>query len=1145
VKSIGARFLLPLGVIAVFFSVFILHQTYQASRENAEGLMSEQAALALEFNLAIRDYATEKIRPAMERALGKDAFIPEAMSTFFISKAVSERVQRNFPAIITRFSSESPRNPLNLAGPDELRMIEYFRRNPTVSRQSEEIRIEGRRYQALFTPKWMKQECLHCHGDPKDAPAELIRRYGSTAGFYRKVGDVAGLDMVAVPLDAMNLLLAKEARGRSLTLGAGIAFLFGLILITFHIVVTRRLRTMAEHLHQIAADAEGPWKVPVEVGGNDEVNLVGEAFNKLLSQLRDSHDLLEKRVLERTEELRQSNDQLQVELAERKRAEEAARQREREANRLAQENAIMADIGSIINASLELDEVYERFARELRKLIPSDRIVINLVDHREKVARIAYVSGGDLSDRMKGAAVPLNAGLAGWIVQSRQAAIIPSGEIGEYARRFPGLGPAVRAGYRSIMAVPLISKGVVISNILFWSTSPDRYSEEDLRLASRVGYQITSAIVNSLTFADQKRAEKALQESEQRFKDLYDNAPTGYHEYDLEGRITSVNQTELDLLGYTMEEMLGKFVWSLCAEPELVRVEILSKLEGVPSADLEFERKYRRKDGSLFPVLIKNRTVLDEQGRMRGVRSTLQDITEQKRAEQELREKDEFTSSLLKHSPIAVQVLNEDTSIQYVNLAHEKLTGYRADEIVGKRAPYPWWAEGTTVRERVEHLRTGVTGIEKSFRKKNGETFWVEITSTPLIGDREPKYALTIWVDITERKRAEEEKEKLQARLQRAQKMEAIGTLAGGVAHDLNNLLSGIVSYPDLLLMQLPEGSPFRKPVMTIRESGKRAAAIVQDLLTLARRAVPTTEVVDLNGVVSEYLRSPEYEKLISFHPNVQVRTRLEPGLLHLLGSPLHLSKTLMNLISNAAEAMPQGGEVLVTTENRYVESPIRGYDHVEGGDYVVLSVTDTGVGISPADRERIFEPFYTKKIMGRSGTGLGMAVVWGAVKDHKGYIDVLSIEGKGTTFTLYFPVTRKEPVTENGPVAVERHNGKGETILVVDDVETQREIASALLSYLGYGVAAVSSGEEAVEYVKKSPVDLIVLDMIMSPGMDGLETYRKIRELRPSQKAILASGFSETFRVREAQTLGAGQYIRKPYTLGKIAAAVRNELDC
>jgi CheY-like chemotaxis protein len=274
------------------------------------------------------------------------------------------------------------------------------------------------------------------------------------------------------------------------------------------------------------------------------------------------------------------------------------------------------------------------------------------------------------------------------------------------------------------------------------------------------------------------------------------------------------------------------------------------------------------------------------------------------------------------------------------------------------------------------------------------------------------------------------------------------------------------------------------------------------------------------------------------------VETDLDQELLNISGSPVHLSKAIMNLVSNASEAMPNGGRIFISAKNQYIDKPIRGYDEVAEGDYVVLSISDTGMGISPEDMDRIFDPFYTKKVMGRSGTGLGMAVVWGTVKDHKGYIDAQSTDGKGTTFTLYFPVTREEAVRDKLSISIEDYKGKGESILVVDDVEDQRVIASGMLKKLGYSITAVSSGEEAVEYLKEHTVDLIVLDMLMDPGIDGLETYERILEFHPNQKAIIASGFSETDRVKEALKLGVGQYIRKPYTMGNIGIAVRTELD-
>jgi signal transduction histidine kinase/ActR/RegA family two-component response regulator len=398
--------------------------------------------------------------------------------------------------------------------------------------------------------------------------------------------------------------------------------------------------------------------------------------------------------------------------------------------------------------------------------------------------------------------------------------------------------------------------------------------------------------------------------------------------------------------------------------------------------------------------------------------------------------------------------------------------------------------------------------------------------------------------EAQERIRSERQRHELEERLVRSQKMEALGLLAGGVAHDLNNVLSGIVSYPELILMDLAPDNPLRKKVLGIQQSGQRAAAIVQDLLALARRGVAQTRVLNLNTeVIAEYLESPEFVKLRSYHPAVAVDIRLADDLMNIKGSPIHLRKTLMNLVSNAAEAQLKGGRIVIATENRYVDRPISGYDNVVEGDYVVLHVEDFGTGIAAEDLNRIFEPFYTKKVMGRSGTGLGMAVVWGTVQDHHGYIDVDSRIDRGTRFDLYFPVTREAAEKQDVAATLDDYRGRGETILVIDDVEEQRQIASELLARLNYRVETITSGEAAVEYLRTHCADILLLDMIMDPGIDGLETYRRIIAIHPGQKCLITSGFAENDRVKEALSLGAGGYIRKPYTMEKIGTALKRTL--
>jgi CheY-like chemotaxis protein len=250
-----------------------------------------------------------------------------------------------------------------------------------------------------------------------------------------------------------------------------------------------------------------------------------------------------------------------------------------------------------------------------------------------------------------------------------------------------------------------------------------------------------------------------------------------------------------------------------------------------------------------------------------------------------------------------------------------------------------------------------------------------------------------------------------------------------------------------------------------------------------------------------------------------------------------------MNLVANASEAIEGSGTVTISTANRYLDEPLKGYEDVRIGEYAVLSVSDDGSGISAEDLERIFEPFYTKKVMGRMGTGLGLAVVWNTVQDLKGYINVKSSE-KGTVFELFFPVTREEVTGIEEEVPLEDYLGHGEKILVVDDEERQREIASGILTRLGYNAEAVSSGEDAIEYVKANPVDLILLDMVMPKGINGRKTYEEIIKIRPGQKAIIASGYAKTKEVDMAQKLGAGKYIKKPYTLAKVGLAVKEELE-
>ncbi|BBO84404.1 hypothetical protein DSCO28_49700 [Desulfosarcina ovata subsp. sediminis] len=510
-------------------------------------------------------------------------------------------------------------------------------------------------------------------------------------------------------------------------------------------------------------------------------------------------------------------------------------------------------------------------------------------------------------------------------------------------------------------------------------------------------------------------------------------------------------------------------------------------------------------------------------------------VTKQ-RAETAYRNSEAKYRALVNHASEAIFIVQEGR-LKYVNPKASELVGITEKHLLDEpidRFIHP--SDQAFMHWYTEQQKNVSASRMCTFRMVNekSDIIWVRLNTTPIEWER--KFAtLNFLSDISEEKR-------LADQLQRAEKMETVGMLAGGVAHDLNNILSGLVSYPDLLLMDLPEDSPLRKPILTMQKSGQKAALIVQDLLTLARRSVPRMEVVSLNTIVQDYLASPEFSKLQSFHPKVSIQSSLAPDLLNIQGASVHLSKTVMNLISNAAEACHQENTITISTSNQYVDRPIGGYEAVKEGDYVLLKVQDTGEGISPKDIQRIFEPFYSKKVMGHSGTGLGMAVVWGTVKDHHGYIDLKSNLGKGTEVSIYFPVTRETAVETIEPSILEL-KGNGQRILIVDDVEEQRSIASSILTKLGYQPYVVSSGEEAISHLKTTSADLVILDMIMDPGMDGLDTYKEILKLHPGQKTVIASGFAETDRVKEMQRMGAGPYLCKPYTLVTIGNVIKSAL--
>jgi PAS domain S-box-containing protein len=516
-------------------------------------------------------------------------------------------------------------------------------------------------------------------------------------------------------------------------------------------------------------------------------------------------------------------------------------------------------------------------------------------------------------------------------------------------------------------------------------------------------------------------------------------------------------------------------------------------------------------------------------------------LAERNDAIRESKKQEQLLFYAINQSHDSVVITDTEGSIEFVNPAFSRITGYTRSEAIGcnprilqsgkhPRKFYDVMWETLTRGETWKGLIIN--------KRKNGEEYQEEATISPVL-DRfgNTHHFVAMKRDVTQ-------EVVLERKLARAEKMQAIGLMAGGVAHDLNNILSGIVSYPELLLRQLPQDSKLRKPLMAIHESGNRAATVVADLLTVARGAAAAREVHDLSRMVREFIDSPECLNLKALYPEISCQENLDAAKPYISCSPVHIKKCLMNLVTNAAEAVGARGIIKVATRNQYLVPDKDSELVLPEGDYIVLSVEDNGAGISDTDLEHIFEPFYTRKMMGRSGTGIGLTVVWNTVRDHGGKVEVESNAG-GTVFRLYFPVVaeedRKAADDDNEAVNL---NGNQEHILVVDDEPQLRDIAAQILKRLNYRVTLVESGERAVELLKKLSPDLVLIDMLMEPGMNGRQTFEEIVKRHPDQKVIIVSGFSESHDVKVALRLGAKGFLKKPYSIEQLGMAVKASLS-
>jgi PAS domain S-box-containing protein len=522
--------------------------------------------------------------------------------------------------------------------------------------------------------------------------------------------------------------------------------------------------------------------------------------------------------------------------------------------------------------------------------------------------------------------------------------------------------------------------------------------------------------------------------------------------------------------------------------------------------------------------------------------SIIRDITERRRAQLALEQSEARFRKVVESAPEAIVVEREGV-IQYVNLVALGLLGVSSPaDVVGRQLSdfiHPDEREDSRRRSDAVAQGLSVPFVERRYVRPDGEIITAENSAVPIDYDRQPA-SLIFFRDISERKKSEEERTQLEAQLRQAQKMESIGRLAGGVAHDFNNHLTVINGYCDMLLRDAAEDDPVREALEEIRTAGERASALTQQLLAFSRKQMTEAKPMRLNDMVAEAERM--IRRLIG--EDIDVVTKLSPEPAVIMADRGQMNQVLMNLAVNARDAMPRGGRLTIETGSAEVDDLyVALHPEAKAGLYATLSVSDSGVGMSPDTLQRIFEPFFTTKATGR-GTGLGLATVYGIVKQRGGWIRVYSEVGKGSHFQLFFPRAER---TEAEPDSLPDNAGQrgSETLLVVEDQAEVRHLTLAILRKHGYKLLEAADGASALEICAEyqDPIHLLLTDVVM-PGMNGRELAGRLLELRPGLKVLYTSGYTAEAIGREGVLEHGVAYLPKPFSITDLTAKVREVLD-
>ena len=631
-----------------------------------------------------------------------------------------------------------------------------------------------------------------------------------------------------------------------------------------------------------------------------------------------------------------------------------------------------------------------------------------------------------------------------------------------------------------------------------------------------------------------KRSQSEIEESREKYVDLYDFAPVAYFSFDRNGVITDLNLTGASLFGIERSRLVGK-PFSLFVSPQHRDIFFAHHHKTRKASQVErCELLIQRKGGSLVPVLMESMTTSDKTGNTI-VRSAITNITERTQMEEALRESETKLRAILDGSRDAIGV-SKDGICTFTNPACVSLFGYKsADELIGRPVLYliapesrGFVKEMVTKRAREEPVPPF---YEVTTLKKDGTTFLMEITISSYVLKGE-QFTLAIMRDVTEKKKLEEQ-------LRQAQKMEAVGTLAGGVAHDFNDILTVIMGFGNLMQMSIDKDDIHRPYIDQMVASSQRAADLTQSLLAFSRKQLITLEPHAVNEVVAGTTKL--LVRLLREDIGLTTNLTDEDTVCPL--DVTQIGQVLMNLATNARDAMPHGGSLTITTERVMLDESFKkthGFGRM--GEYVRLSVSDTGTGMDEGTMERIFEPFFTTKEVGK-GTGLGLASAYGIVKQHGGYITVESLPFNGTTFDIYLPLINP-PSQQEAPAAGETKRGT-ETILIVEDDWDVRNMLSRILESHGYTTIEAGDGDDAirVHHEHKEKIDLIILNVVM-PGRNGKEALDEITRTNPEIKAIFVSGYTGDIVIDKGIQSEGVDFLQKPLSVTALLAKVREVLD-